>query len=88
MSWTALPLSLGYAFRSNVTTVEEYYQSIVATLPTALGTASLIVIVPVLGKSAATRVRMREMVDAIRLRLHPRSASLPEITQEPPPGLV
>ena len=86
--WTALPLSLGYAFRSNVTTVEEYYQSIVAALPMALGTASLIVIVTVLGKSAATRARMREMVDPIRMRLHPRSASLPEITQETPPRIA
>ena len=86
--WTALPLSLGYAFRSNVTTVEGYYQSIVAALPMALGTASLIVIVSVLGKSAATRARLREMVDAIWTRLHPQPASLPEITQETPPGLV
>jgi membrane protein DedA with SNARE-associated domain len=86
--WTALPLSLGYAFRSNVTTLEGYYQNIIAALPMALGTASLIVIVTVLGKSAATRARLREMVDPIRLRLHPRSASLPEITQETPPGIA
>jgi membrane protein DedA with SNARE-associated domain len=86
--WTALPLSLGYAFRSNVTTLEGYYQNIIAALPMALGTASLIVIVTVLGKSAATRARLREMVDPIRLRLHPRPASLPEITQETPPGIA
>ena len=86
--WTAVPLSLGYAFRSNLATVEGYYQNIVATLPLALGTASLIVIVSVLGKSAATRARIREMVAPIRTRLHPRQVSLPEITQESPPGLV
>jgi membrane protein DedA with SNARE-associated domain len=86
--WTAIPLSLGYAFRSNVTTVEGYYQNIVAVLPLALGTALLIVIVTVLGKSAATRNRLREMVDPVWSRLHPRPVSLPEITQETPPGLV
>ena len=86
--WTALPLSLGYAFRSNVSTVEGYYQSILAALPMALGIALLIVIVSVLGKSAATRARLREMVDPVWTRLHPQPASLSEITQETPPGLV
>ena len=86
--WTAVPLSLGYAFRSNVTTVEGYYQSIIAALPTALGTALLIVIVTVLLKSAATRARLREMVDPVWMRLHPRSTSLPEVTQETPPGIA
>jgi membrane protein DedA with SNARE-associated domain len=86
--WTALPLSLGYAFRSNVSTVEGYYQSILAALPMALGTTLLIVIVSVLGKSAATRARLREMVDSVWTRLHPQPASLSEITQETPPGLV
>jgi membrane protein DedA with SNARE-associated domain len=86
--WTAVPLSLGYAFRSNVTTAEGYYQNIVAALPFVLGTALLIVIITVLGKSAATQARLREMVDPIWTRLHPQQVSLPEITQETPPGLA
>lgn len=86
--WTALPLSLGYAFRSNVTTVEGYYHNIVAALPVTLGTAMLIVVVSVLGKSAATRARLREMAAPVWTRVHPRPASLPEITQETPPGLL
>jgi membrane protein DedA with SNARE-associated domain len=86
--WTAVPLSLGYAFRSNLTTVEGYYQNIVTALPFVLGTALLIVIITVLGKSAATQARLREMVDPLWTRLHPQQVSLPEITQEPPPGLV
>lgn len=86
--WTGLPLSLGYVFRSNVSTVEGYYQSIAAALPVALGTALLIVIVTVLGKSSAARSRLRDMVDPVWTRLHPQSASLSEITQETPPSLV
>ena len=85
--WTALPLSLGYAFRSNVTTVEGYYESIVAALPMALGTALLILMVTVLGRSAATRARLRELAAPIWSRLHRPTASLPEIGQEPPPAL-
>ncbi|MDF3018313.1 MAG: associated Golgi protein-related protein [Thermomicrobiales bacterium] len=52
--WTAIPLSIGYAFRSNVTTIEGYYQSILDALPMTLGIASLIVVISVLGRSAAT----------------------------------
>ena len=88
--WTAIPLSIGYAFRSNVTTVEGYYHNILDALPTTLGIASLIVVVSVLGRSAATRARLREMVAPVRSRIHPSTASIasmPEIGQEPPPAL-
>jgi membrane protein DedA with SNARE-associated domain len=85
--WTALPLSIGYAFRSSVTTIEGYYQSILDALPMTLGIASLIVVVSVLGRSAATRARLREMVAPVWTRVHPSPASMPEIGQEPPPAL-
>jgi membrane protein DedA with SNARE-associated domain len=85
--WTAVPLSIGYAFRSNVTTIEGYYQSILDALPTTLGIASLIVVASVLGRSAATRARLREMVAPVWSRVHPPAGSLPEIGQEPPPAL-
>ncbi|MDF3018577.1 MAG: hypothetical protein K0R44_3802, partial [Thermomicrobiales bacterium] len=85
--WTALPLGIGYAFRSNVTTITGYYQIILDALPTTLGIASLIVVVSVLGRSAATRARLREMAAPVRSRLHPSPASMPEISQEPPPAL-
>jgi membrane protein DedA with SNARE-associated domain len=85
--WTALPLGIGYAFRSNVTTITGYYQIILDALPTTLGIASLILVVSVLGRSAATRARLREMAAPVRSRLHPSPASMPEISQEPPPAL-
>jgi membrane protein DedA with SNARE-associated domain len=87
--WTALPLSIGYAFRSHVTTIEGYYHSILNALPMALGIASLIVVVSVLGKSAATQAQLRELVAPVWTRVRPPavSVSLPEISQEPPPAL-
>jgi membrane-associated protein len=85
--WTAIPLSLGYAFRSNVATIEVYYHRIIGALPVTLGIASLIVVVSVLGKSAATRARLREMAAPVWSRFHPPTSSLPEIGQEPPPAL-
>ena len=85
--WTAIPLSIGYAFRSNVTTIEGYYQSILDALPMTLGIASLIVVISVLGRSAATRARLREMVAPVWSRVHPSTSSIPEISQEPPPAL-
>ena len=85
--WTALPLSIGYAFRSSVTTIEGYYHSILDALPMTLGIASLILVISVLGKSAATRARLREMVAPVWTRVHPSPASMPEISQEPPPAL-
>jgi membrane protein DedA with SNARE-associated domain len=85
--WTALPLSIGYAFRSNVTTIEGYYHSILNALPMTLGIASLIVVVGVLGRSAATRARLRELVAPVWSRVHPSTGSMPEISQEPPPAL-
>jgi membrane protein DedA with SNARE-associated domain len=85
--WTALPLSIGYAFRSNVTTIEGYYQSILDALPMTLGIAILIVVISVLGRSAATRARLRETVTPVWSRLHPSTSSMPEISQEPPPAL-
>lgn len=85
--WTAIPLSLGYAFRSNVATIEVYYHRIIGALPVTLGIASLILVVSVLGKSAATRARLREMAAPVWSRLHPPTSSLPEIGQEPPPAL-
>ena len=84
--WTAIPLSIGYAFRSNVTTIEGYYQSILDALPMTLGIA-LIVVISVLGRSAATRARLREMVAPVWSRVHPSTSSIPEISQEPPPAL-
>jgi membrane protein DedA with SNARE-associated domain len=85
--WTALPLSIGYAFRSNVTTIEGYYHSILDALPMTLGIASLILVISVLGRSAATRARLREMVAPVWSRVHPSPSSMPEIGQEPPPAL-
>jgi membrane protein DedA with SNARE-associated domain len=85
--WTALPLSIGYAFRSNVSTIEGYYQSILDALPVTLGIASLIVVASVLGRSAATRARLREVVAPVWSRVHPSTGSMPEISQEPPPAL-
>jgi membrane protein DedA with SNARE-associated domain len=85
--WIAVPLSIGYAFRSNVTTIEGYYQSILDALPITLGIASLIVVISVLGRSAATRARLRELVAPVWSRVHPSPASLSEISQEPPPAL-
>ena len=85
--WTAIPLSIGYAFRSNVTTIEGYYHSILDALPMTLGIASLIVVAGVLGRSAATRARLREMVAPVWSRNHPPAVSIPEISQEPPPAL-
>jgi membrane protein DedA with SNARE-associated domain len=85
--WTALPLGIGYAFRSNVTTIEGYYQSILDALPMTLGIAILIVVISVLGRSAATRARLRETVAPVWSRLHPSTASIPEINQEPPPAI-
>jgi membrane protein DedA with SNARE-associated domain len=85
--WTALPLGIGYAFRSSVTTIEGYYHSILDALPMTLGIASLIVVISVLGRSAATRARLREMVAPVWSRVHPSPGSMPEIGQEPPPAL-
>jgi membrane protein DedA with SNARE-associated domain len=85
--WTALPLSVGYAFRSNVTTIEGYYHSVLDALPMALGIGLAIVMISVLGKSQATRARLRETVAPVWSRVHPPTASLPEISQEPPPAL-
>ncbi|HKG28148.1 MAG TPA: VTT domain-containing protein, partial [Thermomicrobiales bacterium] len=85
--WTAVPLSIGYAFRSNVTTIEGYYHSVLDALPMVLGIASLIVVVSVLGRSAATQARLREMVAPVWSRIHPPAVSIPEISQEPPPAL-
>ena len=85
--WTALPLSLGYAFRSNVGTIEGYYHSVIEALPLTLGIATLIVVVSVLGKSAATRARLREMAAPVWSRVRPSTSSLAEIGQEPPPAL-
>jgi membrane protein DedA with SNARE-associated domain len=85
--WTALPLSIGYAFRSKVTTIEGYYHSILDALPVTLGIASLIVVAGVLGRSAATQARLREMVAPVWSRVHPPAVSMPEISQEPPPAL-
>jgi len=85
--WTAIPLSLGYAFRSNVATIEVYYHRIIGALPVTLGIASLLLVVSVLGKSAATRARLREMAAPVWSRFHPPTSSLPEIGQEPPPAL-
>jgi hypothetical protein len=53
----------------------------------ALGIASLIVVVGVLGRSEATRARLREMVAPVWSRVHPPASSMPEISQEPPPAL-
>jgi membrane protein DedA with SNARE-associated domain len=85
--WTAVPLSIGYAFRSNVTTIEGYYHSVLDALPMVLGIASLIVVVSVLGRSAATQARLREMVAPVWSRIHPPAVSIREISQEPPPAL-
>ena len=85
--WTALPLSIGYAFRSNVTTIEGYYHSVLDALPMALGIGLAIVMISVLGKSQATRARLRETVAPVWSRVHPPATSLPEISQEPPPAL-
>jgi hypothetical protein len=82
-----LPLSLGYAFRSSLETVEVYYGSLLDALPLLLGIASLLLVAGVLVKSAATRTRLREAVGTVWPRFRTPS-SLPEIAQETPPGLL
>ena len=88
MIWTAVPLSIGYAFRSNVTTIEGYYHSVLDALPVALGIASLIVIIRSWEKPGDASPAA-EMVAPVWTRVHPPavSVSLPEISQEPPPAL-
>lgn len=83
--WTALPLSLGFAFRSNLETLEGYYGSASTALPLALGILGLLIVAVVLGRSAATRARLRE---ALAPGLRSRSpGSLPKLPQESPPGV-
>jgi membrane protein DedA with SNARE-associated domain len=57
--WTAVPLTLGYGFRSSLEQVEQYYGSAVDALPFLLGVVVLIVLFGALAKSAATRARLR-----------------------------
>lgn len=85
--WTAVPLSLGYAFRNRIEEVESYYGSVLDALPIMLGIASLLVVVSVLLKAPATRARLREAVAPLSRPFRARAASLPETVQEPPPGL-
>jgi membrane protein DedA with SNARE-associated domain len=86
--WTGIPLSVGYAFRSRLETLEAFYNSALAALPMTLGFATLILITVVLGRSAATRARARELLAPIwpsdRV---PNSDALPlsDIPQETPP---
>lgn len=57
--WTALPLSLGYAFRSSLEEIERYYGSALDALPALLGFSILIAVFIVLLTSAGTRARLR-----------------------------
>jgi membrane protein DedA with SNARE-associated domain len=60
--WTAVPLTLGYAFRSSLEQVEQYYGSVVDALPFLLAIVVIIVVFGTLSKSAATRTRLRELL--------------------------
>ena len=86
--WTGIPLSVGYAFRSRLETLETAYASAMAALPVTVGVACLILVTVVLGKSAAARGRAREIVSSTSRPFRPAEAdSLPltEIPQETPP---
>ena len=85
--WTSLPLSLGYVFRSRLKDVEAVYGGAVDALPAILGAALLLVVAVTLLKSRATQTRLRELLSPLARPYRARPASLPEISQEPPPGL-
>lgn len=84
--WTGLPLILGYTFRAQLETIEGYYAHTVSALPLLLGITSLVLIMAVLVKSPATRVRLRAALAPI----YPPFRNTPplplaEIAQETPP---
>lgn len=82
--WTGVPISLGYAFRSNLEVLEGYYGRASDTLPFLLGFSVLALVIVVLGRSAATRARLREMGNSI-WPFGRGASSLPEHSQETPP---
>lgn len=86
--WTAVPLSLGYVFRDQKGDIEGYYGTLVDALPAVLGGVLLLFVMIVLLKAPATRVRLREAVAPLTRPFRPRPASLREIGQEPPPGVL
>lgn len=86
--WTAVPLSLGYVFHDQIDEIEGYYGSLLDALPAAIGGALLLIVVVVLLKAPATRLRLREAVAPLTRPFRPRPVSLPEIGQEPPPGIL
>lgn len=85
--WTGVPLSLGFAFRGQLETVEGYYAQTVATLPLLLGALSLVLVIGVLARSAATRARLCEALAPIWPPFRAGSDALPlsELPQETPP---
>ncbi len=85
--WTGVPLSLGFAFRSQLETLEAYYAQTVATLPLLLGALSLALVVGVLARSAATRARLCESLAPVwpPFRAGSDPLPLPELPQETPP---
>ena len=84
--WVSVPLSIGYAFRSNLETLEAYYATAVSALPVLLGISSLTLVAGVLFKSTATRGWIRESLAHVFPRFRTAaSLPIPEITQETPP---
>lgn len=82
--WTALPLSLGFAFRSNIASLEGAYAGALDVLLMTLGLLGLLIVAVVLGRSAATRASLSRAFSSLRDRFR-APASLTEIPQEPPP---
>lgn len=85
--WTALPLTLGYVFRSSLESVEGYYGSAVDALPVILGVATLVAVLGLLATSAATRAQIRPRAAPVWRLFPSRVRSAPEIPQESPPAL-
>ncbi len=87
--WTGVPLSLGFAFRTQLEMLEGYYEHTTGALPALLGGLTLALAVGVLVRSAATRARLRDWLAPIWPPFRSRSASLPlsEISQKTPPAV-
>lgn len=82
--WTGVPISLGFAFRTNLEVLEGAYARAMEAVPLLLGVAGLLLVVTVLGRSAATRARLLGVFSAI-WPFNRDEPSLPEIGQKSPP---
>jgi membrane protein DedA with SNARE-associated domain len=85
--WTAVPLSLGYAFRARLEEVEAIYGGATDALPAILGIAVLLVVVTMVLKTRATQAKLRESLALFSRPFRARATSFPEVGQESPPGL-